>query len=157
MTVWHNLNIKFLIQIQMSCLLLIQLKNNLFWWRYIFINSDFWFNNWLSLSAFIIKLDSTSNKNETYGFNCLKCPSATEDMAQFENDLLFLIKYLEFKKVHNDFQMRLLDDIKEIKASNKMFVLADKSRHFTKWKKMNTTNCYKITSLKLIKNRMQRS
>ena len=61
-----------------------------------------------------MKLASTSNKNETYGFKSLKCPSAIKDMAQFENDLLFLIKYLKFEKVHNGFQVRLLDDIKEI-------------------------------------------
>ena len=58
-----------------------------------------------------------------------------EETAQFENDLLLLIKNLEFKKVHNDFQMKLRDDIKEIKASNKVFVSADKSRHIYKMEK----------------------
>ena len=53
-------------------------------------------------------------------------------MALFENDLLLLNKNLEFKKVHNDFRMRLHDDIKQIKASNMMFVSADKSRHVYK-------------------------
>ena len=36
----------------LSCLLLFLLKhlsNNLFWWRHVFINSDFLFSNWLSL------------------------------------------------------------------------------------------------------------
>ena len=42
-------------------------------------------------------------------------------IAQFENDLLVLIKNLKFKKVRNDFQMKLHDD-KEIKTSNKMFI-----------------------------------
>ena len=56
-------------------------------------------------------------------------------MTQFENNLLLLIKNLELKKVHNDFQMRLRDDIKEIKASNKTFVSADKSRHIYKMEK----------------------
>ena len=84
---------------------------------------------------FLGKLDSNSNNNETYGFKCLKYPPAVEEMAQFENDLLLLIKNLEFKKVHNEFQMRLRDDIKEIKASNKMFVSANKLRHIYKMKK----------------------
>ena len=42
----------------------------------------------------------------------MNCPLAVEEMAQFENDLLLLIKNLEFKKVHNDFQIRLGNDIK---------------------------------------------
>ena len=56
-------------------------------------------------------------------------------MAQFENDLLLLIKKLEFEKVHSGFQTRLRDDIKEIKASNKIFVSANKSRHIYKMEK----------------------
>ena len=65
----------------------------------------------------------------------MKCPPAVEEMSQFENYLLLLIKNLEFKKVHNDCQMRLHDDIKENKASSKMFVSADKSRRICKMKK----------------------
>ena len=64
----------------------------------------------------------------------MKCPPTVEEMAQFENDLLLLIKNLKFKKVHNDFQMKLRD-VKEIKTSNKMFVSADKSRHIYKMEK----------------------
>ena len=84
---------------------------------------------------FLGKLDSNSNKNETFSFKSLKCPPAIEEMAQFENDVLLLIKNLEFKKVHNDFQMKVHDDIKEIKASNKVSVSADKSRHIYKMEK----------------------
>ena len=56
-------------------------------------------------------------------------------MVQFENELLLLIKNLELKKVHNDFQRRLRDDIKEIKASIKMFVSDYKLRHICKMEK----------------------
>ena len=87
------------------------------------------------VSEFLGKLDSNRNKNETYGFKSLNCPPAVEEMAQFENDLLLLIKNLEFKKVRNEFQMRLRDDIKEIEASNKMFVSADKWRYIYKMEK----------------------
>ena len=41
----------------LSCLLLFIFKhfsNNLFWWRHVFIKSDFLCNNWMSLSAFIM-------------------------------------------------------------------------------------------------------
>ena len=87
------------------------------------------------VSEFLGKLDSNRNKNETYGFKSLNCPPAVEEMAQFENDLLLLIKNLEFKKVRNEFQMRLRDDIKEIEASNKMLVSADKWRYIYKMEK----------------------
>ena len=81
-------------------------------------------------------------------------------MAQFENNLLLLIKNLELKKVHNDFQMRLRDDIKEIKASNKTFVSADKSRHIYKmekdeYKKLlqdNITKTYKKSNGKKLRD-----
>ena len=81
----------------------------------------------------------------------MKRPPAVEEMAQFKNDLLLLLKNVEFKKVNNDFQMRLRDDINEIKASNKMVVSADKSRHIYKiekdeYKKLlreNITQTYK--------------
>ena len=100
---------------------------------------------------FLGKLESNSNKNETYGFKSLKCSPAVEEMAQLENDFLLLIKNLEFTKAHNDFQMRLRDDTKEIKASNMMFGSADKSRHIYKMEKVeykkllqdNITKTYK--------------
>ena len=65
----------------------------------------------------------------------MKYPPAVEEITPFENYLLLLIKNLKFKKVHNDFQMTLPDDIKEIKASSEMFVSADKSRHIYKMEK----------------------
>ena len=81
-------------------------------------------------------------------------------MAQLENNLLLLIKDLEFKKVNNDFQMRLRDGIKEIKASNKTFVSADKSRHIYKMEKDeykkflgdNITEAYKKSNGKKLRD-----
>ena len=106
---------------------------------------------------FLGKLDSNSNQNETYGFKSLKCAPVVEEMGQFENDLLLLIKNFEFKNVHNDFQMRLRDDIKEIKASNQMLVLADKSRHINKMEKDEYKKLLQDTITKTYKNRMERS
>ena len=84
---------------------------------------------------FLGKCDSNSNKNQKYSFKALKCPPTVKEMVQFQNDLLLLIQNLKFKKVHNDFQKRLRDDVKEIKASNKMFVSADKLRYIYKMEK----------------------
>ena len=74
-------------------------------------------------------------------------------MAQFENDLLLFIQNL----VHNDFQMRLRNDIKEIKASNKIFVSADKSRHIYKMDKDEYSKLLQDNFTKTYKNRMQKS
>ena len=65
---------------------------------------------------------------ERHGFKS-KCPPAVPELSQFENDLMYLVKNLEFRKVNNEFQNKLNNDINEIKTSDKVFVAADKSRH----------------------------
>ena len=73
---------------------------------------------------------------------------------------MLLIKNFEFRKVHHDLQMRLHDDIKDIKASSKMFVSADKSRHIYKmekdeYKKLlqdNITKTYKKSNGKKLRD-----
>ena len=109
---------------------------------------------------FLGKLDSNSNKNKTYGFRSLKCPPAVEEMAQFENDLLLLINNVEFNKIHNNFQERLRENIKQIKASNKRIVSANKSRNIYKiekdeYKKLlrdNITKAYKKSNGKKLRD-----
>ena len=81
-------------------------------------------------------------------------------MAQFQNDLLLLVNNVEFKKIHNDFQESLRDDIKEIKASNKRLVSADKSGNIYKiekdeYKKLlrdNITKTYKKSNGKKLRD-----
>ena len=46
----------------------------------------------------------------------------------FENDMMEMIKNLEFKGVHNEFQSVLNNDIREIHRSHNLFISADKSR-----------------------------
>ena len=81
-------------------------------------------------------------------------------MAQFQNDLLLLVNNVEFNKIHNDFQESLRDDIKEIKASNKRLVSADKSGNIYKiekdeYKKLlrdNITKTYKKSNGKKLRD-----
>ena len=41
----------------------------------------------------------TSNHNtETYRFQSIKCPPAAEELSNFENDLLLMIRHGEFRK-----------------------------------------------------------
>ena len=65
-----------------------------------------------------------------FGFKTFKCPPQHDGLINFENDLLNLIKHITFKPARNQFQDRLREDIQRIKASDKAFVPADKSRNY---------------------------
>ena len=57
---------------------------------------------WKTL-AFLGKLDIDDNNRETCGFKSTKCPPAVPELSQFGNDLMYLVKNLEFRKVNNEF------------------------------------------------------
>ena len=80
--------------------------------------------------AFLGKLKSSDKDN--YGFKTATCPSSVKELLPFENDMMDMIKNLEFKKVNNEFQSNLRNDIRQIRKSNNLFVSADKSRHIYK-------------------------
>ena len=65
---------------------------------------------WKTLE-FLGKLDNDDNNRETYGFKSTKCPPVVPESSQFEKDLMYLVKNLEFGKVNNDFQNNLNNDI----------------------------------------------
>ena len=81
---------------------------------------------WKTLE-FLGKLDST--RKETYGFNSCKCPRIVDELSDFENELIFLVKNIEFRNINNSFQKNLNDDIKRINTSKKVLVQAYKSRN----------------------------
>ena len=51
-----------------------------------------------------------------------------EELTEVECDLQLMIKNV-FKKVNNSFQTQLLNDVKKIKESDKIFFPADKLRN----------------------------
>ena len=81
------------------------------------------------------------------------------ELENFENELLFLIKNIQFRKVNNNFQSQLNEDIKQIKGDSKIFVPADKSRNIYKMDKEtyekllheNITKTYKKTDKKRVR------
>ena len=91
---------------------------------------------------FLGKSDST--RKETYGFNSCKCPRIVDELSDFENELIFLVKNIEFRNINNSFQKNLNDDIKRI---NKVLVKADKSRNIYQLDKYNK-NILKINEKK---------
>ena len=82
---------------------------------------------------FLGRLES-SNK-ETYGFKSRKYPRTIDDLIGFEDDLMSLIKNIQFRNVRNTFQEQLANDIKQIKCTNKVIVPADKTRNLCKVEK----------------------
>ena len=90
----------------------------------------------------------------TYGFKTRYCPPVVDELTSFENDLMIMIKNIQFKSIKNDFQNKLKEDINEIKNSNKIFVAADKSRNICQMEKEqynkllheNITKTYKKTN-----------
>ena len=44
------------------------------------------------------------SKKNMCGFKSLKCPPPVNQMKNFENDLLLMVKNIEFKNVKNEFQ-----------------------------------------------------
>ena len=66
-----------------------------------------------------------NNDNYTnYGLRSNMSPPQNLALTSFENDIYQII---EFRKVHNDFQDKLKEDINEIRSSKNLFVFADKS------------------------------
>ena len=53
--------------------------------------------HWKAL-AFLGKLKRSGKEN--FGFKTVKCPSSVKELVPFENDMIEMIKNLEFKRVH---------------------------------------------------------
>ena len=75
-----------------------------------------------------------SGKN-TYGFRTPLYPEPSPDLVHFESDLMDMIRNIEFRPVHNEFQAKMRTDINNIKNSGKVVVAADKSTNLYKMDK----------------------
>ena len=104
--------------------------------------------HWKAL-AFLGKLKSSDKDN--HGFKTVKCPSSVKELVPFENDMMVMIKNLEFKRVNNEFQSNVRNDIRQIRTSNNLLISTDKSRNICKVSKAsyermmhkNVTKTYK--------------
>ena len=107
-------------------------------------------------------LDSCKNtddvKKNVYNLKSPNTPPNNRLLDSFETDLFKLIKLVKFKKVRNNFQMKLSQDINEVKTSNYIWVKSDKSKNIYKIKPSNyqeilkskITNNYKIDYINTI-------
>ena len=78
--------------------------------------------------------DDEQPKVQRYGLKSETTPKQLKELAPFEEDLIRLLKEIKFRKVTNDFQKKLSDDIRKIKRSEKTVTPADK-----------TSNMYRLT------------
>ena len=91
-------------------------------------------------------------KKEVYNLKSQNNPPNNRLLDSFETDLSKLIKMVKFKKVRNNFQMKLNKDIEEVKTSKYIWGRSDKSKNIYKIKpskyqeilKSKITNNYKI-------------
>ena len=56
---------------------------------------------------------------------------------EFEDDLQKMILNVQFRRVKNDFQNRLKNDIRSIQSSKKVFIFTDKTRNVYEMEKSN--------------------
>ena len=52
----------------------------------------------------------------------MKCPPSVKEPVPFENDMTDMVKNKEFKRVSNDYQSNLKNDIRQIRRSNNLFI-----------------------------------
>ena len=76
-----------------------------------------------------------SDNKETYGFKSRKCPNGIDELSKFEDDLMLMIKNIEFRNVSNTFQDQLRNDISEIRNTEKVIRRADKTPNLYKMEK----------------------
>ena len=77
---------------------------------------------------------NNDSKMEWYGLKFLSSPRPVKEVCPFESRLISLVKNIKFRKVRNNFEDRLQQDLRRMKASNKTMTFVDK-----------TTNIYCLT------------
>ena len=83
-------------------------------------------------------------------------PPSINELKGFKNDLISLIKNIEFKKTRDQFQNKLKSDVLRIDASNGIIVAADKTsnmyemsyENYDKLSSENITQMYKKRNTK---------
>ena len=83
-----------------------------------------------------------------------KCPPQLEELIPFEDDLVNLVKNIKFRKVRNDFQIKLREDLREVRSSKKTMTFADKTSNMYQLEKEEyhcllqnaVTTTYKISN-----------
>ena len=82
-------------------------------------------------------MENESEITFNYGFKTHKCPPQDKDLMEFEDDLQKMISNVQFRRVNNDFQKRLKNDIRSVPSSKKVFIFADKTKNVYEMEKLH--------------------
>ena len=58
------------------------------------------------------------NQTEWSGMRLTRCPGKVNELVPFEKDLIALVRNVKFRKVKNQFQKKLQQDIRKIRTSD---------------------------------------
>ena len=85
---------------------------------------------------------------ELYRMRSTRCPGKVNKLVPFEKDLIALVMNVKFRKVENQFQKKIQQDIKMIRTSDKTMTFADKTNNMYRLSKdqYNTLLNNSITS-----------
>ena len=64
-----------------------------------------------------------------------KCSPQLKELIPFKDDLIDLVKNIKFRKVRNDFQMKLHEDLRKVRSSKKTLTFADKTSNMYRLEK----------------------
>ena len=76
----------------------------------------------------------------SYGLKSGRSPLQVKDLIQFEDDLDRIVKELKFRKVKNNFQTKLREDMKQVQTSKKTLTPADKTSNMYRLHKNDYQN-----------------
>ena len=95
--------------------------------------------------------DETKQERESYGFKTRKCPPQCQEMENFEKDVMNIVKNPELRKMKDEVQDRLKEDVKKINASPNILVFADKTSNIYEQNPKNIGKSLRKLSQKHIK------
>ena len=70
-----------------------------------------------------------------YDLTSNKCVRQLKELIPFEDDLVDLVKNIKFRKVRNDFQMKLREDLRKVRSSKKTMTFADRTSNMYRLEK----------------------
>ena len=82
---------------------------------------------------FLEKLES--NRKQTFGLKCPKCPPAIDELGPFEPDLQKMISKITFRPIRSNFLSKLSEVFKYINKTKELLINADKSTNIYKMSK----------------------
>ena len=98
---------------------------------------------------FYLNKPTKRNKKETFGFKSTRTPPVIEEMKVFESKMTQMIQNIEFTSYMNDFQKKLMKDVKKTTNTTDLIIKADKTTNFYR---MKTTEYQTFTNTNVQKN-----